>query len=185
MITGSRGPGGKSIPQRNTTLKASWSSVKFLRLVWTLHPLISKKSKGPLTKDIVTFKLSLNTGLWKVLTYLVVAPACKIVFRCDVYFWWAVHLIIKTAYSPFKIQKQWLSLARLHHSTCHSFYASFWIWLLVLLHLFPFLDAFHYSGALWIAGSYMWLCSLFTTKSNLPIHPETVLIFPAVLSILV
>lgn len=40
-------------------------------------------------------KLSLETGLWKVLKYLVVSSACKFVFRCDFYFWWVVHLIIK------------------------------------------------------------------------------------------
>lgn len=107
--------------KKKKKLKASWSFAKFSQLVWTLHSLIKKKpkptnhlliilrtaislsavrlpknkTKGPLTKETVMLKLSLKTGLWKVVIYLMVASTCKIVFRCDIYFCWVVHLIIK------------------------------------------------------------------------------------------
>lgn len=147
------------------------------------YTLVQKQNQRnvSLTKNIVMIKFSLKTGLWKV------ASTCKIVFRCDFYFWWVVHLIIKILTSTLllNVQAQWLSLGSLHHSTYHSFYGSSWIWLLMLLHLCPFFDAFHYSSAL--NGCFIQVTLQFVLYNSvtLPIHTRTGLILPTILSILV
>lgn len=129
--------------------KKNFIYLSFYRL-WFPFQLAKKtqQKKGPLTKNIVMIKLSLETGLWKVLKYLVVSSACKFVFRCDFYFWWVVHLIIKILRHTLLLKFRNNCFLREVYPTAfvtHSvppFEFVFW------LHLFTFFDAFHYSSAL-------------------------------------